>query len=100
MPAFALRRLVPREPAGAIAPIPALTRWRIARLPSGPAVPEAPSLPGLAPALWRLELIRCRGAEAASWIVEACDATGHLRLPAAVADGSLATAAEPQQRAG
>ncbi|MCB8881981.1 damage-inducible mutagenesis protein [Acidisoma cellulosilytica] len=99
LPAFVLRRPPRRETA--IAPIAALTRWRIARVPSGPVLPEAPHVPGLAPALWRLDLIRCRGAEAASWIVEACDATGHIRLPAALADRSVAPAAAgPQSRAG
>lgn len=96
MPAFALCRRLRRHKAEALA---AATRWRIRRLPSGPVLPAAPEVPGLAPALWRLDLIRCRGAEAASWIVEACDATGHLRLPAAVADRPLAPAAEPQRRA-
>jgi protein ImuA len=99
IPAFALCRSFGRAAKGRSAPLAALTRWRITRQPSGPAVPEAPEVPGLAPALWRLDLIRCRGAEAASWIVEACDATGHLRLPAAVADRSLAPAAEPRRRA-
>jgi protein ImuA len=89
--AFALSRRRNRESDPA--PIPALTRWRIARLPSGPPVPEAPWLRGLAPALWRLDLIRCRGAEPASWTVEACDATGRLRLAADVADRPLAQTA-------
>jgi protein ImuA len=30
-------------------------------------------------------LLRCRGGEPASWIVEACDAQGRLRLAAGVA---------------
>ncbi|MCB8875946.1 ImuA family protein [Acidisoma silvae] len=101
MPAFLLHRPQKREPASGLAPIAALTRWRIARRPSGPAVPEAPHVAGLASALWQLDLIRCRGAEAASWIVEACDATGHLHLSALLADGSLAPAtAQPYRRAG
>lgn len=99
IPAFALCRNLRPAGQGRSAPLAALTRWRITRLPSGPAVPEAPEVPGLASALWRLDLIRCRGAEAASWIVEACDATGHLRLPAALADRSLAPAAEQRRRA-
>jgi protein ImuA len=93
IPAILLRR--PRkagDPALGAA-IAAHSRWRIHRLPSGPVVPEAPDVPGLAPALWRLDLIRCRGAAAASWILEACDETGHLRLPAALAHRPVAPAA-------
>jgi protein ImuA len=97
--AFTLRRSRSTGDPALAAPIPAVTRWRIARLPSGPPVPEAPWLRGLAPALWRLDLIRCRGADPASWTVEACDATGHLRLAADVADRPLAQTAG-QRRAG
>jgi protein ImuA len=97
--AFALRRSrSTQDPALAI-PIAAITRWRIARLPSGPPVPQAPWVRGMAPALWRLDLIRCRGAEPASWTVEACDATGRLRLAADVADRPVA-AATRDRRAG
>jgi protein ImuA len=59
-------------------PSAAVTRWRIAALPS----------PGLERARWRLELTRCRGAEPGGWIVEACDATGRLGLVADSADRS------------
>ena len=97
--AFALRRSrIARDPALAD-PIAAVTRWRIARLPSGPPEPQAPWVRGLAPALWRLDLIRCRGADPASWTVEACDATGRLRLAADVADRPVA-ATSRQRRAG
>jgi protein ImuA len=61
-------------------PSAAVTRWRIAALPSPPPLPHAPDTPGLGPARWRLELTRCRGGEPGSWIVEACDATGSLSL--------------------
>jgi len=70
------------------APSAAVTRWRIAALPSNPPLPRAPSVPGLGPALWRLELTHRRGGEPGSWIVEACDATGRLTLVAGVAHGS------------
>ena len=93
--AFALRRS--RRGGGAndpqmALPIAAVTRWRIARLPSGPPLPHAPWVRGLAPARWQLDLIRCRGADPASWTVEACDATGRLRLATDVADRPLAAA--------
>jgi len=70
------------DTAGATA---AATRWRVAALPSGPALPHAPHVPGLAPALWRLELTRCRGGRTGSWIMEACDASGRLGLAAPLA---------------
>jgi protein ImuA len=61
-------------------PTAAATRWRIAALPSPPALSHAPDTPGLGRVPWRLDLTRCRGGEPGSWIVEACDATGHLGL--------------------
>lgn len=88
-------------------PTAAITRWRVVSLPSPPALPHAPSIPGLATpdlgtprlgtpglgrARWRLELTRCRGGEPGSWIVEACDATGHLALVADIRHGSVAQA--------
>ncbi|MBS0560580.1 MAG: damage-inducible mutagenesis protein [Proteobacteria bacterium] len=75
----------------------AVTRWRLTALPSAPPVPDAPDVPGLAAARWRLNLVRCRGGEPATWIVEAPDAQGHLRLVSdlsdrpAAADGRGAT---------
>jgi protein ImuA len=69
-------------------PSAATTRWRIAALPSPPVLPHAPNTPGLGPARWRLDLTRSRGGEAASWIVEACDATGRLGLVSDAADRS------------
>ncbi|HEX4368544.1 MAG TPA: damage-inducible protein [Rhodopila sp.] len=59
-------------------PTAAITRWRIAALPSPPALPHAPDTPGLGRARWKLDLTRCRGGDPGSWIVEACDATGRL----------------------
>lgn len=54
-------------------PTAAVTRWRIATLPSA-ALP----VPGVGRARWRLELVRCRGGEGFDIEVEACDAKGHL----------------------
>ena len=85
-------------------PNAAITRWRIAALPSGPPLPHAPAVPGLARAVWRLDLVRCRGGEPASWIVEACDATGHLGLVSdlyhrsAAADREVAAAGRADRR--
>jgi protein ImuA len=61
-------------------PTAAATRWRIAALPSPPALAHAADTPGLGRPRWRLELTRCRGGEPGSWIVEAGDATGRLDL--------------------
>jgi protein ImuA len=73
-------------------PTAAVTRWRIAALPSPPALPHAPDTPGLGRARWRLDLTRCRGGDPGSWIVEACDATGHLGLVPDVSDRSTRAA--------
>ena len=75
-------------------PSAAVTRWRIGALPSPPVLPHAPETPGLGPARWRLDLTRCRGGEAASWVVEACDATGRLGVVSDAADRSDQTAGE------
>jgi protein ImuA len=60
-------------------PSAAFTRWRVTALASsGEQWGDR----------WRLDLLRCRGGEGGSWIVEACDATGHLSLAADTADRS------------
>lgn len=64
-----------------VEPSAAVTRWRIAPVPSG-SLPA----PGIERARWRVDLLRCRGGEPASWIMEACDVTGRLALPADLAD--------------
>jgi protein ImuA len=73
-------------------PTAAITRWRIAALPSPPALPNAPDTPGLGRARWRLDLTRCRGGEPGSWMTEACDATGRLSLVSTPAHRSAAAA--------
>ena len=60
-------------------PTAAATRWRIA-----PVSSEDMPAPGLGRARWQIELVRCRGAEPKSWILEACDAQGRLALPSFV----------------
>jgi protein ImuA len=80
--AFVLRRPMGGAREERTAPTAAaLTCWQVAAVPSRPL-----AAPGIGRARWRLELLRCRGGEAASWIVEACDATGHLGLPPDLAD--------------
>lgn len=56
-------------------PTAAVTRWRIASAPSAVL-----SVPGVSRQRWRVALVRCRGAEARSWIVEGCDAKGRLAV--------------------
>lgn len=77
----------PAEAAEFGAPTAAVTRWRIAALPSTP-LPTT----GVGRSRWRIELVRCRGAEPAIWNLEACDAQGRLALPADLADRQIATA--------
>jgi protein ImuA len=102
-------------------PNAAVTRWRIAALPSMP-----PPIPSPAPTLtlprsrgrewdggglgwgigvgcprWRVELLRCRGGEPASWEIEVLNATDPVSLAAALADRPAAPgAAEKLRRAG
>jgi len=67
-------------------PSAAVTRWRVASLPSLPE-PGAPGPQGfIGQPRWRVELLRCRGAEAAAWILEVADASVVVRLPADLAD--------------
>ena len=69
-------------------PTAAVTRWRVTALPSAPL-----PVPGVGRARWRVELVRCRGGESAEFSVGACDGTGHLAVPADLADRSSAATA-------
>ncbi len=92
--AFALRRSRRHDDPALDEPSAAVTRWRVHVRPSGPALPHAPGVPGLARARWQLDLMRCRGGQAGSWMAEACDAQGRLGV---VADLEHRQAA-PQRR--
>jgi protein ImuA len=73
------------------------TRWRIAAMTSRPLRSE----PGVGRPRWRVELLRCRGGEAACWEVEVPDATDHVSLAAMLADRPTAPlASEKFHRAG
>jgi len=105
-------------------PSAALTRWRVAALPSadiadepGVGRPRPPPNPpplagegmggsgtgngwglGVGRPRWRVALLRVRGGEPGSWDVEVADATGHVSLSAELADRPVAPAwlgAEP-----
>lgn len=85
--AVALRRCRREsDPEFASSSSAAVTRWRVAVLPSAPPVAGRPDVPGLGRARWQLDLVRCRGGEPHSWIVEACDAQGRLALSSDLAD--------------
>src|SRR5215469_8371757 len=82
-------------------PNAAATRWRITALPSH----VAPGEPGVGRPRWRVELLRCRGGEPASWEMpgerEVPDATDHVSLAAALADRPAApVVSEKLRRAG
>ncbi|KAB0264739.1 ImuA family protein [Microvirga brassicacearum] len=82
VPVFVLRRWWSvAEKELTTLPSAATTRWRIS-----PFMSHAPPAPGLARARWHVDLLRCRGGEPHSWILEACDAKGRLALPADLAD--------------
>ena len=89
--AIALRRW--RHAASALdfgRPTAAVTRWRVSALPSA-------TLPvrEVGPARWCIELIRNRAGECTNFVMEACDATGHLCLPSDLAYRSLTPACDP-----
>jgi len=87
--AVALRRWRARTANGSAPdePTAAVSRWRIATLPSAPL-----PAPGVGRGRWQVDLLRCRGAEAATWNLEACDAQGRLALAAELADRPAAAA--------
>lgn len=92
--AVAVRRRRRKDGDAEDEPSVAATRWRIA-----PAPGAGPPLPGLPRARWQVTLTRARGADAPrSWILDAPDATGHLRLPADVVHRPL-PAPQPRIRA-
>ena len=91
--AFALRRwrIGERAARQRTAPNAAVTRWRVAALPGA----RTGDASGVGRPRWQLELWRCRGGVPASWMVEACDATGHVTLAAELADRPAAPAHRP-----
>ena len=74
-------------------PNAAATRWRVS-----PATALDGPFDQIGRQRWLVELLRVRRGEPYSWIVEACDAQGHLGLPAAMADRPAA-AEEPRRAA-
>jgi protein ImuA len=77
--AFALRRRLfnrQRRPEATAA----ATLWQVRPAPS------RPEEPGVGRPLWHVDLTLCRGGREGSWTMEACDASGHVRVVAELAD--------------
>ena len=64
-------------------PSSAVTRWRVG---SAPSTPLPAGVAGIGRARWHLSLVRQRGGDGFETIVEACDETGRLALPARLVD--------------
>src|SRR3546814_1766131 len=79
VPAFLFRRASKLGPA--VEGSAALTRWRITASPS-----EDLGIPSLGRPRWRVDLERVRGGTPHQWLLEGCDATGRIALPAALVD--------------
>ena len=75
-------------------PSAAATRWRIGCAPSTP-LPVA----GVGRSRWTVDLVRQRGGEPFSLIVEGCDAQGRLAVPAPARRGAAARAGTVQHLA-
>ncbi|MCD9007494.1 hypothetical protein LDO31_14840 [Luteimonas sp. XNQY3] len=76
-------------------PTAAVTRWRVSALPSRPF-----PVPGVDRPRWLVELIRARAGESLDIEVEACDGSGHLGLPADMADRSAAAGGRRRSASG
>ena len=78
IPVLILRRRRSREQDPLAEPSAAWTRWRIASVSS-----ERLGVAGVGRSRWQVEVARQRGGEAFSVILEGCDETGCLAVPAA-----------------
>jgi len=87
IPVLLLRRRRDRERDPLSEPSAAWTRWRIASAPS-----ERLGVAGVSRGRWSLELARQRGGEPFSLVVEGCDETGRLAVPAALSHRTAETA--------
>lgn len=81
LPVLLLRRRRGRDQDPFAQPSAAWTRWRIGSAPS-----ERLAIAGIGRSRWTVELARQRGGEPFSMILEGCDETGRLAVPAASTD--------------
>ncbi|MDB5583409.1 MAG: protein ImuA [Bradyrhizobium sp.] len=84
-PMLLLRRWARAARDPLVKPSAACTRWRIGCAPSVP-LPH----PGVGRSSWSVELVRQRGGNPFSLIVEACDGKGRLALPVPARDRAVA----------
>ena len=94
LPVLLLRRRRARDRDPLSEPSAAWTRWRIASAPS-----ERLEVAGVGRSRWLVELARQRGGEPFSLIVEGCDETGRLAVPAALGHRAAETAGTDRQAA-
>lgn len=87
IPVLVLRRRRNREQDPLAEPSAAWTRWRIGSAPSGRLV-----VAGVGRPRWLVELARQRSGASFSIIVEGCDETGRLAVPAALGHRTAETA--------
>jgi protein ImuA len=87
IPVLVLRRRRNREQDPLAEPSAAWTRWRIGSAPSGRL-----DVAGVGRSRWSVELARQRGGESFSLILEGCDETGCLAVPAALGHRAAETA--------
>jgi protein ImuA len=93
-PMLLYRRHRARDHCPLTQPSAAITRWRIGCASSAPL-----PYPGVGRGQWAVELVRQRNGDPFSLIVEACDDTGRLALPAAALDRAVAPVRAPSQAA-
>lgn len=93
-PMLLYRRHRSRERCPFAQPSSAMTRWRIGCVSSA----QLP-YPGVGRPRWSVELVRQRNGNPFSLEVDACDNTGRLALPAAIADRAIAAAGAASQAA-
>jgi protein ImuA len=94
IPVLLLRRHRGRDRDPLADPSAAWTRWRISSAPS-----ERLAVAGVGRPRWLVELARQRGGEGFSLIVEGCDATGRLAVPAVPGHRAAETAGSVRRAA-